>query len=59
MSEREYQAAFIYRLFVNDERTILVRLWEDGGKGQVEVATREAPDHTWGPPIYLTEEKAS
>lgn len=45
-----------YRLWVNDERTLLVRLWEDGGQGHVEVATREAPDHTWGPPTYLTEE---
>jgi hypothetical protein len=46
-----------YRLWVNDERTTLVRIWEDGGQGHCEVAAREAPDHTWGPPVYLTEEK--
>lgn len=48
---------FTYRLWVNDERTLLVRLWEDGGAGHAEVATRESPLHTWGPPVYLTEEK--
>jgi hypothetical protein len=53
MSEREYQAPFVYRLFVNDERTLLVRVWDEGA----EVATRESPAHTWGPPTYLTEEK--
>lgn len=42
-----------YRLWVNEERTVFVRLWENG---LVEVATREAPDHTWGPPVQLTEE---
>jgi hypothetical protein len=42
-----------YRLWVNDARTILVRMWEDG---TVEVATRETSAHTWGPPIWLTEE---
>lgn len=41
------------RLWVNEERTVLVRLWTTG---TVEVATREAPDHTWGPPTYLKEE---
>lgn len=42
-----------YRLWVNDERTVLVRLWEDG---TCETATREASEHTWGPPVYLHEE---
>jgi hypothetical protein len=42
------------RLWVNAERTVLVRLW---ASGKVEVATRETPAHTWGPPIYLDEEK--
>jgi hypothetical protein len=42
-----------YRLFVNDERTILVRIWPDG---QAETATREDPSHTWGPPVALSEE---
>lgn len=43
-----------YRLWVNPARTILVRMWEDG---KIEVATRETPAHTWGPPVLLDEEK--
>lgn len=43
-----------YRLWVNPERTVLVRLWPSG---KVEVATRPTPEHTWGPPVYLTEEE--
>ena len=43
-----------YRLWVNDARTVLVRLWEGG---TCEVATRETPAHTWGPPTILVEEK--
>lgn len=43
-----------YRLWVNAERTLLVRLWDSG---RIEVATREDSDATWGPPVYLTEEK--
>jgi hypothetical protein len=43
-----------YRLWVNEDRTVLVRQWEDG---TVEVATREHASHTWGPPVTLTEEK--
>ncbi len=42
------------RLWVNAERTVLVRLW---ASGQVEVATRDATWETWRPPVYLTEEK--
>ena len=44
----------MYRLWVNDERTVLVRLWDDG---TCETATRERLWDTWGPPVYLTEEK--
>lgn len=44
-----------HRLFVNDERTVLVRLWSDDAT--VEVATRAHPAETWGPPVYLTEER--
>ncbi len=44
-----------YRLWVNEERTVLVRLWLE--PGQVEVATRETADHTWGAPVYCTEER--
>lgn len=41
------------KLYVNEERTVLVRVWSSG---TVEVATRDDPSHTWGPPVYLTEE---
>ncbi len=62
-SRREYTAAqrhdndhvgTSYRLWVNDERTVLVRVWDSGN---CEVATREYPSHTWGPPVYLEEER--
>jgi hypothetical protein len=43
-----------YRLWVNEQRTVMVHLWENG---VVHVATRESPAHTWGPPITMTEEK--
>ena len=42
-----------YALWVNQERTVFVRMWESGN---VEVAMRESPWHTWGPPVYLTKE---
>jgi hypothetical protein len=42
-----------YRLFVNDERTVLLRIWPDGA---TEIATREDPSHTWGPPVVVREE---
>jgi hypothetical protein len=42
------------RIWVNAERTVLVRLWENG---TVEVSTRKTPSHTWSPPVYLKEEK--
>lgn len=42
-----------YRLWVNAERTLLARVW---ASGMAEVATRETPEHTWGPPIFLSEE---
>jgi hypothetical protein len=44
----------VYRIFVNDERTVLVRLWTTG---LVEVATREEKDDLWGPPTFLKEEE--
>jgi hypothetical protein len=44
-----------YRLWINDERTVLVRLWV--ATEMLEVATRETPDHTWGPPVYLKPEE--
>jgi hypothetical protein len=42
-----------YRLWVNDDRTVMLRMWPDG---QVEVCLRDDAGHTWGPPIMLTEE---
>lgn len=42
------------RLFVNEERTVFVRMW---ASGVVEVARRDDPSHTWGPPIRLAEER--
>jgi len=44
----------VYRLFVNEQRTILVTLWPNG---EMDVAFRETPSHVWGPPTRLTEEK--
>lgn len=43
-----------YRLWVNDDRTVFVRIWEDD---TCEVATRGHQGETWGPPVLLTEEK--
>ena len=43
------------RIWVNEERTVMVRLWSEG---TVEVARRDTPAHTWGPPVYLKEEVA-
>ena len=40
-----------YRLWINAERTVLVRVWQLNE--QMEVAFREHPDDTWGPPVRL------
>jgi len=45
-----------YRLFVSDDRTVLVRMWEDG---VVEVCSRPAGIAIWGPPVMLAEEDAT
>lgn len=45
-----------YRLWVNARRTVLVRLWPNG---RVDVARRDDPDVTWGPPVALEEESPS
>jgi hypothetical protein len=42
-----------YKLWLNPERTILVRMWKEG---PVEVTFRQTSDHTWGPPIRLVPE---
>jgi hypothetical protein len=44
-----------YRLFVNDDRTVLVRIWDENPH-VAEVATREDPAHVWGPPVLVREE---
>jgi hypothetical protein len=41
------------RLWVNEDRTVLVNLWMDD---TVTVALRDDSDHTWGPPIEMVEE---
>lgn len=53
-----------YRLWVSEDRCLLMRMWYDtpsdyvvGKPANVEIATRESPAHTWGPPVPLTEEK--
>ena len=42
-----------YALLINDERTVLVRMWENG---TVEVATRPEQGAIWGPPIVVKPE---
>ena len=42
-----------HRLFVNAERTVLVRIWDSGA---IEVALRDSADHVWGPPIRMVQE---
>jgi hypothetical protein len=39
-----------YLLWVNEERTVLVRWWADN---TLEVCQREEPDAIWGPPVKL------
>lgn len=43
-----------YRLYVTDDSTVLVRIWDQGG---AEVAMRAHASHTWGPPVSLVEER--
>jgi hypothetical protein len=45
-----------YLLWVNEERTVLVRWWQDN---RMEVATRPDPDAIWGPPVELKMEATS
>jgi hypothetical protein len=39
-----------YQLWVNEERTVLVRLWPGG---QMEVCTRGERGAIWSPPIVM------
>lgn len=43
------------KLWVNDERTVLVRIYDSG---LCEVCTRESADAIWGPPIRMRLEVA-
>jgi len=54
MTEQIRPPAPAYRLWVNADRTVLVRIWENG---EAELATRSNSWETWGPPAALTEEK--
>lgn len=40
------------RIFVNADRTVMVRIWPSG---EIEVAVRDDPGDVWGPPIMVTE----
>ena len=40
-----------YMLFINKERTVLVRWWRESG--EMEVCTRPERDAIWGPPVQL------
>ena len=42
------------RIWVNEGRTVMVRLWANG---TMEICTRVSPDAIWPPPIYVLEEK--
>jgi hypothetical protein len=42
----------LYRQWMNADRTISVRVWDDG---LVVITTRNSPDDVWGPPLHLTE----
>jgi hypothetical protein len=53
-----------YRLFVNEDRTVMVRIWRPAFvpftpcvADVLEVATRDAPGDVWGPPVLVKEEK--
>ncbi len=55
-----------YGIWVSEDRCTLLRIWgpavdvttfKQNPDGKiVEVATRETPAHTWGPPVTLIEE---
>jgi hypothetical protein len=45
------------RIWVSEDRCILLTIWQGNPHPNVTVATREDPSHTWGPPVTLTEEK--
>lgn len=51
-----------YKLFVNEDRTVMVRIWDawsalERTRPAVEVAVRDHQDGIWGPPIICELEK--
>lgn len=42
-----------YRLWLNQEGTVLVRVWKLGGR--TEVCLRDDQGQVWGPPIEVVE----
>lgn len=47
-------------VWVNDERTVLVRTYQDNEMPRrrvLEVCTRPEPEAVWGPPITVKEER--
>jgi hypothetical protein len=44
-----------YRLWVNEARTVLVRIWETSG--MVEVCLRDDPEDVWRAPIKVVEQR--
>lgn len=44
------------KLWVNEDRTVLVREFEDGEDGTMEVATRPEAGAIWGPPVMVKKE---
>ena len=54
MSASDPRTVPTYKLWINDERTILVHMWANGN---LEIAFREHRDDIWGPPVRLIEEK--
>lgn len=48
--------ALSYRLFLSEDKTLLVRIWKMAdGSERVEVTTRATVDGVWAPPIQLYE----
>lgn len=43
-----------YRLFLNDDKTVLLHIWSTG---EVTIATRGHQSWPWGPPVTLKEDK--
>jgi hypothetical protein len=42
-----------YKVWLNSDRTVLLTIWDNG---EVEIAVRDRPGETWGPPIRMEEQ---